>query len=311
MNQFSRREFLKIGAGFAAALGLDLTLVPQVVDALSELASGGAPVLWLQGQACSGCSVSLLNSKAPGPAQILFHTIRLRYHSTLSTATGDLALKAMKDTIQEGKYILVLEGAIPIGIPEACMVGGEPHADLVRRAARSATSIVTAGTCAAWGGIPAAEGNPTGAVSVGTFLANEGIKLPLINIPGCPMHPDWFVGTLVHLLKFGMPALDHLNRPEAYFGKLIHDGCPRYSDYERKNYANSFGDDGCLFQLGCLGPVTHADCPQRKWNSGVNWCIDAGGPCVGCAGQNFAARKDLPLYRKSELARLVREQENK
>jgi hydrogenase small subunit len=168
------------------------------------------------------------------------------------------------------------------------------------RAAAKAQAIIAQGTCAAFGGIPAAEGNPTGAMSVVSFLKKEGITKPIISLPGCPPHPDWLVGTLVHVLKFGMPALDAEGRPKMFYSKLVHDQCPRFADYERENFAKTFSDDGCLFKLGCLGPNTHADCTLRNWNSGVNSCIKAGAPCIGCTAKEFASRTTFPFFRKSE-----------
>jgi len=51
----------------------------------------------------------------------------------------------------------------------------------------------------------------------------------------------------------------------------------------------------CMFKQGCKGPVTYADCCVRRWNSKVNWCVGANGPCHGCASPNFY--KELsPLY---------------
>jgi hydrogenase small subunit len=171
----------------------------------------------------------------------------------------------------------------------------------VVRAAKGAKAVIAMGTCAVYGGIPAAEGNPTGATSIIWYLKQAGVVKPVIALPGCPPHPDWLVGTLVHVLKFGLPALDGEGRPKMFYSKLVHDQCPRFADYERENFAKTFSDEGCLFKLGCLGPITKADCTLRNWNSGVNSCIKAGAPCIGCTSKEFAAKVTFPFYRKSEL----------
>jgi hydrogenase small subunit len=300
MSHISRRDFIKMGATFAAALGLSAGFVPRVAEALEELASGGAPVLWLQGQSCSGCSVSFLNSEHPSPAEVLTGYISLLFHQTISAATGHVAVDVVNQAIEKGGYYLVVEGAMPLGMPEACLMGHERVIDQVARAAVRAQAVVAVGSCAASGGIPAAENNPTGAVSVPDFLKQKGIDKPVISLPGCPAHPDWLVGTLVHVLKFGLPEMDALGRPKAFYGRLIHEQCPRFADYERENFARSFSDDGCLFKLGCLGPITHADCTTRYWNRGANTCIKAGAPCIGCAAPDFARSAALPFYRKGE-----------
>lgn len=303
MAQISRRQFLAWGAKLTALMGLDASVIPQVAEALEELSSGGVPILWLQGLSCSGCSVSLLNSESPKPIEILTAYISLLFHSTLSVATGEVAMEVINQTVEHGGYYLAVEGSIPAGMPRACMLGEESIPDQVLRSARSARAVISVGSCASFGGIPAAENNPTGAVSVHNFLADKGISTPIINIPGCPAHPDWIVGTLVHLLKFGLPALDDARRPTMFYRRLIHDQCPRFSDYERERFAKTFSDDGCLFKLGCLGPGTYADCTLRLWNGRTNYCIKAHAPCIGCASEDFASRASFPFTQNHPLAR--------
>ena len=193
---------------------------------------------------------------------------------------------------------------MPSKMPRACIVGEEPVTELVTQLARRAQAVIAIGACAAFGGIPAAENNPTGAMSVPDYLNSRGVSTPTIRLPGCPCHPDWFVGTVVHTLAFGLPELDGLARPTMFYGRLIHDQCPRFADYERERFATTFGEDGCLFKLGCIGPRTHADCTWRHWNAGTNTCIKAGAPCVGCASEEFASKTSFPLYTKAEAAAL-------
>jgi len=144
-------------------------------------------------------------------------------------------------------------------------------------------AVVSVGTCASWGGIPAAPPNPTGAVPVSEVVNNK----PLINIPGCPAHPDWIVGTLINVLKYGIPELDKLNRPVMFFEKLIHDNCELRGYFEEGKMAQDFGEEGCLFDLGCKGYDAHCDVSIRGWNSGVNWCNRAGGPCTACTEPSY------------------------
>ena len=300
MSQYTRRQFMTFSARLAAAMGLGFSAVPEIANALETIAAGATPVLWIQAQTCTGCSVSILNADQPGPASILTQYISLRFHQTLSAASGELSLHVLDKTIEEGKYLLVVEGTIPAGMPKACVVGEETIAQQITRAAKNAQAIIALGTCASFGGIPAAENNPTGAITLPAFLKKQSIDKPLIALPGCPPHPDWLVGTLVHVLKFGLPALDAELRPKMFYSKLLHDQCPRFPDYERENFAKTFGDEGCLFKLGCLGVTTHSDCTLRNFNSGMSNCIKAGAPCIGCAGKEFASRVSFPLFRKGE-----------
>ena len=282
-------------------MGLSAPNIPAMADALKQIISGQIPVLWLQGQSCSGCSVSLLNSDPLSPDQLLTQYIYLTFHQTLSTATGEVAVEVVNKTIQQGGYILVVEGAVPAGMPLACMFGEESFNQQLIRAAKNAKAIVAVGSCAAFGGLPSSAGNPTGAVGVRQHLSSEGIQTPTIIIPGCPPHPDWMVGTLAHVIKFGMPALDDIGRPKAFFSRTVHDQCPRFADYEREKFAASFREEGCLFKLGCVGPNTRADCSIRFWNSGTNYCVKAGAPCVGCVEKNFGLQKEFPFYLKKQI----------
>jgi hydrogenase small subunit len=298
MNTLTRRHFLELSSKLCAVMGLGAGAIPKMAEAAAALASGNAPVLWLQGQCCSGCSVSLLDAESIRPVQLLTRYINLSFHQNLSAATGGQAVETVNKIIAAGGYILIVEGAVPAGMPKACLCGGETFGDQLARAAKAANAIIALGTCAAFGGIPAAENNPTGAVSVPQYLKAQGVKTPIILTPGCPSHPDWLLGTVTHVLKRGIPPLDALGRPKAFYSRLLHDQCPRFADYEREKFAKTFGEEGCLFKLGCLGPITHTDCSTRQWNGGVNTCVRAGAPCIGCGSEQFAAKANLPFLTK-------------
>ena len=263
------------------------------------------PVIYFQTAGCSGCAVTLLNSASPTIKNVLVDQIvpgvhiNLRFHPVIMAAAGELAIEAMEDTVRQKKdgYILIVDGAVPTA-PGAMWgaVGerkGKPvsMADRVAELAKDSLAVISLGTCSSFGGIPAARPNPTGAMSVKDFLDKKGIAKPVINLPGCPPHPDWFVGTVASILLTGLEAvaadLDGLNRPKAYYGKLIHENCPRRAYFDEGKFAAKFGDEGCLYELGCKGPYTYADCPTRRWNSGTNWVIGAGAPCNGCTQPEF------------------------
>lgn len=322
MYKVTRRQFIGMAGALAASLGwggLDgiawaakssdvgggaprtaPAAVPAVAEALQMLASGTAPLLWLHGQSCSGCSVSFLNTAYPDVASVLTQYVSLGYHSTISGATGKAAADAVSRTIAAGGYTLVVEGAVPRGLPTACETMGEEFGSLLKRAAKSAKAIIAVGTCSAFGGIPSAPPNPTEAVSVAKYLGSSFGSTPLINLPGCPIHPDWLVGTVVHLLKAGVPKLTEQGCPRMFYGESIHARCPEFYNYNMNKFARFFGDSGCLFKLGCMGIRTNADCPIRRWNTKTNWCVDAGAPCIGCAQPEFAQDRGYAFYRVRE-----------
>jgi len=280
------------------------------------------PAVWLQGAACSGCVVTLLNSFAPGASSLVLRQLTpgthlsLRFLATAMAGQGQQVIDVLQDeTVKDaGKYVFVMDGSLPVGSELYATLGEKngretPIWELAAELARKAVAVVAMGTCSAFGGIPAGNPNPTECMSIGQLLIREGIKVPLVNIPGCPPHPDWFVGTLMAVAMYGLPAvaatLDELHRPSMYYGKLIHETCPRRADFDAARFAKKFGEPGCLYELGCKGPVTYADCPTRMWNSGTNWCIGAGSPCHGCVEPDFPDRLS-PLYGKIDEERLSR-----
>ena len=116
---------------------------------------------------------------------------------------------------------------------------------------------------------------------------------PVINLPGCPPIPEVMTGTVAYLLSFaGIPELDHLGRPKAFFGEAIHDRCYRRPFYEQGKFAETFDDEGakagwCLYKLGCKGPTTYNACATIKWDAGLSFPIQSGHPCIGCSQPNF------------------------
>ncbi|MBU8848542.1 MAG: hydrogenase small subunit [Desulfobacterales bacterium] len=290
----SRRNFLKTVTGTAAGIGISQVFNPALVSAM-EKALETHPVLWIQGQGCSGCSVSLLNNVDPSIADVLLKVISLQFHPTVMASEGETALENLYRIAEEykGKFSLVVEGAIPMAANgKYCIVGELNHkeitmVDIVKDLGAKAGSVLSIGTCAAFGGIPAADGGETGATGVMDFFQTYHIKTPVVNIPGCPPHPDWIVGSIVYLLTKGIPELDNDGRPTLFFGENIHDNCPHVEAYDAGDMSEKLSDaNGCRMDLGCKGPDTYADCYKRKWNSGMNWCVD-NAVCIGCVEPVF------------------------
>jgi hydrogenase small subunit len=296
-----RRQFLKYCMGSAAALGLPLTVIGKLENAFADDTVELPKVIWLNGANCTGCTVSLANRFSDGDvkdvADLLLNYIDLVFHPNLMGAAGDLAVQQL-ETAARGDYILAVDGGIPTAFGgHTCLLwtdetGHEVTAmEAVKKLAPNAAAILSIGTCASHGGMPAGNPNPTGIVSV-----SELIGKPTINLPGCPIHPDWIVWTVANLLAGVIPPLDGAGRPsELYHGaaESIHKVCPR----KGKPKAVTFGQDNtCLKELGCRGPETRADCPSRKWNNGTNWCIGANAICLGCTESGFPD-KYSPFYK--------------
>lgn len=289
----SRREFLKVAAAAVAAGHL----APAALAELRNVLRGeGAPrVVWLQGAGCDGCAISFLNSIHYATAdELLVNTLDVEFQSNLMAAAGDLAISAGQAAAADPGYVLIVEGAIPTGAEgKYCSLwAGMSMAEGLQLFAANAAFIIALGACASYGGVSSGAPNPTEAKGVGEILVDDP---RLINIPGCPAHPDWLVGTVTYLLVNGsVPPLDAHRRPLQYFGERIHDNC-----FKRRKYcgeavlADQLSDIGCMEYLGCKGKHTYSDCPIRKWNSGgageygVNWCVGARSPCLGCVNPSF------------------------
>ena len=212
-------------------------------------------------------------------------------------------METIQKIIKEGDFILIYEGAVATKMEEACMIGGQPMNTLLIEALQRAEVVVAAGTCATLGGIPASEGNVTGAVGLGAFMRSKNIPVErrLVNCPGCPMHADSLLATIAYVAAKQFPKLDPERlTPDVVYKHSVHDDCPRFHYWQKEVFARRFGEEGCLFKLGCLGPLSHTNCPQRQWNGGVNWCIRAGAPCIACTSQDFARKTAFAFYRKGE-----------
>jgi hydrogenase small subunit len=304
MSSFvNRREFLRFCAATAGTLGLPVGAEAAIVKAME---SGKRPsVIWLHFQECTGCSESLLRAEHPAIDSLILDIISLDYHETLFAAAGHQAESARKAAMKanKGKYILVVEGAIPTkenGI--YCKIGGQTAVDMLRECAADAAAVISIGSCASWGGMPSTSPNPTGASPTHKVLGK-----PTVNLPGCPPNPYNFLSTVVHFLTFGkLPEVDEKGRPKFAYSRLIHENCERRAHFDAGRFAKEFGDEGhrkgwCLYKLGCKGPETHGNCPAILFGdvSNGSWPVGTGHPCIGCTEEGIGFAK--PIHAVAEL----------
>jgi len=307
----TRRSFFRYCSLSAAVLGLDACKLSLLQKAL---ANPNAPsVIWLIGSACTGCSVSFLNrisDKVGEPAtvaEVVTEAINLVFHPTIMGSAGETSVASLKQVYSRGNYVLVLEGAVPTAFGgHPCVVysyNGEEvtHQQAVQELTARAMQTVCVGTCACFGGIPAAGSNPTKAMSIRQLTGRS-----TINISGCPANPDWVVWAVVQLLLGNPVTLDEDGRPVALYSTghggapeepVIHNKCPRNPGNHGVPLAQNFGENGhCLENLGCRGPFTKSRC-EASWN-GIgghlvhephpgHWCIGINAPCHGCVEKTF------------------------
>jgi hydrogenase small subunit len=267
-------------------------------------------VVWSSFQVCTGCAVSLLQSQEPGVADLILKQISLDYQDNVMAAAGSAAEKVLQDTIASGNFYWVVEGSVPTKIPDAMLIAGKTGLEHLKEVCSKADAIVAVGSCAVDGGWVRGRPNPAEGVGVKDVAAELGFAdKPIINLPTCPVNPEWIVAVVVDALILGkLPALDSLGRPTLIFGSSIHDNCPRRGHFENGEFVTEFGSKEealgyCLYKVGCKGPQTFTNCPVVRWNRKQSWCVESGSPCIGCGNLNWTDNdgpflnrvRDIPL----------------
>ncbi len=285
-------------------------------------------VFWLAGMSCDGCTIAvsgatnpsieeLLTASIPGVPRVVLH------HPVLSVEAGEAFVHHF-ELAAEGElddpFVVVYEGSVP-NEELAAQTGGywsalgvrwegdQPRpistAEWLRRMAPAAAAVIAIGTCATWGGVPAAIGNPTDAMGVMDFLGPDyrsALGLPVINIPGCAPVGDNFTETVAAILLFlqglgPLPEFDELGRPAWLFQETVHRGCTRAGFYEEGDFADHYGDRRCLVEIGCWGPVVNCNIARRGAINHMGGCMNVGGICIGCTMPGFPDRFS-PFYQR-------------
>ena len=274
---------------------------------------------WLAGMSCDGCSIGAVGAKNPSVEQLITGAIPglpkvVLHHPVLSVTAGSefmQAYHAAKNGTLGAPYVVVYEGSVA-DEDIAAAFGGYwsamgaqklpdgshqpiPTAHWLRDMAAGAAAVMAIGTCATWGGIPAAAGNVTGAMSVMDYLGKDylsALGLPVINVPGCSPVGDNFTETVAAILMFlagvgPLPEFDELGRPAWMFKSTVHRGCVRAGNYEEGLFAEEYGDQECLVELGCWGPVVQCNMVSRGAIGHNGGCMNTGGICIGCTMPGF------------------------
>jgi len=288
----SRRDFMKWVSATTAMLMLPSFFEPLVAEAAEVM--NRVPVIWIELQDCAGNSEAFIRSDGPKVDEIILEIISLEFQETLMAAAGHQAEAQLHDAVEtfKGEYLLFVEGSIPTamnGNYGTIGPSGETFEEHLKRLASDAAAVVAVGSCATFGGIPAAAPNPTGAKGVMDIVKGK----PIINIPACPANPANMVGVILHYVMTGqVPELDSLLRPKFAFGYRIHDNCERRAHFDAGEFVEEWGDEGaknnfCLYKMGCKGPMTFNNCSIVRYNEGVNWPIGVGRGCIGCSEPDF------------------------
>ncbi|MBF0119225.1 MAG: NADH:ubiquinone oxidoreductase [Desulfobacterales bacterium] len=269
---------------------------------------------WIQCGACGGDSMGLLSMESPDILELVkLLDIEILWHPSLSNGSPSIHRNLIEDMLS-GKQpldILCVEGSIirgPGGTGMYDTLEGKPKKDIVGGLVKKAKVVVAVGTCSSFGGIGSdGEIEATGLQFLkknrGGFLGaffKTNIGLPVINLPGCPCHPDVLSGTLAALCKEIPIQLNEYNSPVEWYNLFIHQGCVRNEYHEYRVEDNDFGNRGCLFfHLGCRGPLSHGPCNKLLWNRRSSK-TRIGVPCFGCTSPDFP--QIYPFFKTRNIA---------
>jgi hydrogenase small subunit len=271
-------------------------------------------VLWITaGLGCDGDTIAMTAATQPSIEDIVLGALpwtpKVNFlNPFLAREVGDDFLrrfhKAASGDLQP--FILVVEGSIPDEKNKSegywASMGTDPATgypittcEWIDRLVPHAWAVIAAGTCAAYGGIHAMEGNPTGCMGLPDYLGwdwKAQSAIPIVCVPGCPVQPDNFTETLLYLLYMAsgrapMIPLDDSLRPQWLFGQTVHEGCDRGGYYEQAQFAQEYGSPLCIVKLGCWGPVVQCNVGKRGWINGIGGCPNVGGICIGCTMPGF------------------------
>src|SRR3954471_15748039 len=271
-------------------------------------------ILWLTaGLSCDGDTVSITAATQPSLEDVVLGVIpglpqvRL-HHPVLATEAGETFLVPFRKAVDGklGPFVLGADGSIRNEKNKAegywAGMGTDPATgqpilttDWIDRLAPKGGAGRANGAGAAYGGIHAMAGNPTGCMGLADYLGwqfRSAGGLPIVNIPGCPVQPDNFMETLTWVLyqAAGLAPvipLDELLRPQWLFGKTVHEGCDRAGYYEQGDFAADYNSPKCQVKIGCWGPVVNCNVPKRGWMAGIGGCPNVGGICIGCTMPGF------------------------
>ncbi len=236
------------------------------------------PLLWLRGQS-SGIHETTLWSESG------FYPFVGRHFQVLSSeiAEADEVKKRISEYARAP--ILILTGYFTQATES------DPVWRLEELIASSRT-VILYGNESAYGG-----SYPAGIQDIEERFLRRNEK-PVIKLPGNPTPGRYLLGTLNHLILYDrVPELDEYRRPKMFYAEKICDRCEYRSDFETGNFVRHFGErEGCLYLLGCKGPITRNSCPTAKFNESRSWCVSVGSPCTGCSEPDFDSHSGLGLF---------------
>lgn len=246
-------------------------------------------IVWFCAITCNGNTHSLLSANS-SRFELLLNNFDFIYHPSLTVD------KSLEDILNQEEKIdfLLVEGSISSN-KDFFTINEDSTFNLLNKLASKSNYIISVGSCASFGGVHAKFTQNDDVCSINKAINKDiikNLKHNIINLTGCPVHPEWILQTLFTLKTFGKISIDEIGRPKELYGMLAHHGCTRNEYFEWKVEGNFGQKEGCLFySQGCRGPMTHSSCNKILWNE-VSSKTRIGMPCIGCTEADFP-RNDM------------------
>ena len=143
LKDIDRRRFLKFCGQMAAALGLSQSFIPQIANAIEKV-SKRPSVVWLHFASDTGCTESVIKTTHPSTSEIVLDILSIDYHETIMAAAGEQSEEILKKSIEEGGYILIVEGGVPTK-PGYGRIGRRDMMDILKETSSKAAAIIALG----------------------------------------------------------------------------------------------------------------------------------------------------------------------
>ena len=240
-------------------------------------------IVWYQAVTCNGNTHSLLSANS-SRLELFLNSFDLIYHPSLTIDTTLDDILKLKDI-----DFLLVEGAITSD-EKYYSINQNSTKNILEKLSQKAKYIISVGSCASYGGVHKKfeqNGDICGVEEIIDTKKYKNLKHEIVNLTGCPVHPEWILQTVFSLNSFSRMSLDDEKRPRELYSNLAHHGCTRNEYFEWKVEGDFGQKEGCLFyDQGCRGPMTHSSCNKILWND-VSSKTRAGMPCIGCTEKDF------------------------
>jgi [NiFe] hydrogenase small subunit len=221
----SRRDFMKYCTALTATMGLSSSFVPKVAEVFA-LPAQRPPVIWLHFGECTGCSESLLRSQYPYIDELVLEVLSVEYHETIMAAAGHQAeehLHACREKVRRQVHLRG-RGCDRHQFRRRLWQGGRPtFLEIAKEVVpKAAATICHIGSCANFGGVPAAAPNPGGYKGCRRSHWHQDPQHRRLSAQ--PHQPGGHRGQLSpagQAARAGRPG-----RPLFAYGKTIHDSVP-------------------------------------------------------------------------------------